>query len=56
VDLRVTPQDEIYLLEVNTIPGMTQTSDLPKAAAAAGMDFYQLIKHMLMSAVEKINN
>jgi len=53
VDLRVTPQDDIYLLEVNTIPGMTETSDLPKAAAAAGINFEQLVEYMLKTAIEK---
>lgn len=39
--------EELFLLEVNTIPGMTPTSLLPQAAAAAGLSFAQLI-HRLM--------
>lgn len=39
--------DALYLLEVNTIPGMTPTSLLPKAAAAVGMDFDQLIARLM---------
>jgi D-alanine-D-alanine ligase-like ATP-grasp enzyme len=31
--------DNPWVLEVNTIPGMTETSLLPKAAAAAGIDY-----------------
>ncbi len=53
VDLRVTPQNEPYLLEVNTLPGMTNTSDLPKAAAAMGIEFDELVERMLLTAVEK---
>ncbi len=53
VDLRLTPQDEPYLLEVNTLPGMTNTSDLPKAAAAMGIEFDELVERMLLTAVEK---
>lgn len=53
VDLRVTPQNEPYLLEVNTLPGMTDTSDLPKAAAAMGIEFDDLVERMLLTAVEK---
>lgn len=53
VDLRVTPEGEPYLLEVNTIPGMTETSDLPKAAKAAGVNFEKLVEYMLKTAVEK---
>ena len=33
VDLRLTPEDELFVLEMNTIPGFTETSLLPKAAA-----------------------
>jgi len=41
---------EFYCLEVNTIPGMTETSLLPKAAAAAGMSFEQLVERILLDA------
>lgn len=42
--------DKIYCLEVNTIPGMTETSLLPKAAAHAGIDFDELVQRILESA------
>ena len=35
-------ESEIYVNEINTIPGMTETSLLPKAAAASGLDFTAL--------------
>lgn len=41
---------KIYCLEVNTIPGMTETSLLPKAAAQAGIDFDELVQRILESA------
>lgn len=41
-----------WFLEINTIPGMTQTSLLPKAAAAVGMSFDDLVLTMLMEAVD----
>lgn len=44
VDFRLSGSDEIYCLEVNTIPGMTATSLLPKAAAAAGIGFEDLVE------------
>lgn len=53
VDLRVTPENEPYILEVNTLPGMTNTSDLPKAAAALGIAFDELVEQMLLTAMEK---
>ncbi len=43
VDLLLAKNGEIYVLEVNTIPGMTDTSLLPDAARAAGMSFDQLV-------------
>lgn len=42
--------EEFYCIEVNTIPGMTATSLLPKAAAQAGLDFALLIEAILLDA------
>ncbi len=39
VDFRITPEGEVYTLEVNTAPGMTSTSLVPKAAKARGIAF-----------------
>jgi len=41
---------EFYCIEVNTIPGMTETSLLPKAAAEAGIEFPQLVEQILLDA------
>jgi D-alanine-D-alanine ligase len=41
---------ELYVLEVNPIPGLTETSLLPQAADAAGISFDQLIEKILASA------
>lgn len=38
---------EIYFLEINTLPGLTNESLFPKAAAAVGLDFKQLVKHLV---------
>jgi len=43
----ILQDDQLFLLEVNTIPGMTPTSLLPKAAAAASMDFDALIARLM---------
>jgi D-alanine-D-alanine ligase len=43
VDFRVDEEGTPYCLELNTIPGMTETSLFPMAAAAVGMDFPSLI-------------
>ena len=49
VDYMVRGQ-EFFCLEVNTIPGMTETSLLPKAAAEAGMSFNELVLQILEDA------
>jgi D-alanine-D-alanine ligase len=48
-DFRLDGQ-KFYCLEINTIPGMTETSLLPKAAAAAGVDFTELVERILAGA------
>ncbi|MDX8392069.1 MAG: D-alanine--D-alanine ligase [Mariprofundaceae bacterium] len=53
VDMIVGDGGEPMVLEINTIPGMTETSLLPKAAAAAGMDFDALCLRMLETAALK---
>jgi D-alanine-D-alanine ligase len=50
VDLLVTEGQNEYVLEVNTLPGMTETSLLPKIAQAAGYDFALLCEAILDSA------
>ena len=44
---------KIVLLEVNTIPGLTPGSLLPKAAAAAGIDFSELINRIIGNALRR---
>ncbi len=50
VDLLVTEGQNEYVLEVNTLPGMTPTSLLPKIAGAAGFSFGELCMAMLAGA------
>jgi D-alanine-D-alanine ligase len=50
VDLLVTEGENEYVLEVNTLPGMTPTSLLPKIAASAGIDYPSLCEAILQSA------
>ena len=44
--------DEFFILETNTIPGMTETSLLPQAAAEAGLDFSALLDRLIELAME----
>lgn len=50
VDLIVTEGQNEYVLEVNTLPGMTETSLLPKIAAAAGFGFTELCEAIVSRA------
>jgi len=50
VDMIVADGGEPIVLEVNTVPGMTETSLLPKAAQTAGIDFPELCVRMLSAA------
>ncbi|MBA3397078.1 MAG: D-alanine--D-alanine ligase [Deltaproteobacteria bacterium] len=49
-DIRLRPNGEAFVLEVNTLPGMTATSLLPKIAKHAGMDYGTLCEEILASA------
>ena len=49
VDFLIT-EDTPYILEVNTSPGMTDTSDLPAQAAAMGISYDELVEMILQSA------
>ena len=51
VDFRMTPEGEFFVLELNTIPGFTTHSLLPKAAAAAGIDFPSLCDRIIQTAL-----
>jgi len=54
VDLMRNSAGEWQLLEVNTVPGMTETSLVPKAAKVFGLDFSQLVTEiLLLSLVEQ---
>ncbi len=50
VDVRLDEKNEPYILEINTIPGFTATSLLPKAAAQAGFSFLDVCTKLLMIA------
>ena len=50
VDVMLDENDQGYVLEANTIPGMTATSLVPKAAAAVGISFPDLCEKILLSA------
>ncbi len=50
VDARVEPMGAVFLLEVNTLPGMTATSLLPKIAKHAGISYAEVVERVLDAA------
>ena len=53
VDVMVRSNGDPVVLEVNTLPGMTETSLLPKAAAAAGIGYAELCQRMVELALRR---
>ncbi len=51
-DMIVTDAGELYLLETNTIPGMTETSLFPQAAKVYGLDYPKLLDRLIELALE----
>jgi D-alanine-D-alanine ligase len=54
VDIMVSSANEPVVLEVNTLPGMTETSLFPKAAAAAGISYPELCQRMIDLAMQRL--
>ena len=50
IDFRMTEDGTFYCLEANTLPGMTELSLIPQAAAAAGMSFAELCEQIVQHA------
>jgi D-alanine-D-alanine ligase len=50
VDMRVDREGKAWVLEINTVPGMTETSLLPMAAKTVGIDFADLAERILKGA------
>lgn len=53
IDFILGNNGQPYVLEVNTIPGMTEMSLVPDAARAAGMSFEELVEKIVQLALEK---
>lgn len=53
VDFILDPENMLYLLEINTLPGMKETSLLPMSARCAGLDFTALVRELVRPAVQR---
>lgn len=56
VDFIATLDGPWYFLEVNTIPGMTETSLLPKSASCAGYDFDRLVNELVAPTIKRFQS
>ena len=54
IDFRMTEDGSLFCLEANTLPGMTGTSLIPQAAAAAGISFPELCERIALLAREEV--
>ncbi|MCD6360505.1 MAG: D-alanine--D-alanine ligase, partial [Armatimonadetes bacterium] len=54
VDMHIDREGRCWVHEINSVPGMTETSDLPAAAAAAGIGYDELVLIILESAVARM--
>ena len=52
VDMMMDSNGDLFALEVNTLPGMTVNSLLPKAALAAGITFPELLDRLVQLALD----
>jgi D-alanine-D-alanine ligase len=53
VDFMLSSSNELYLLEINTLPGMKETSLLPMSARCAGLDFTGLVRELVSPALRR---
>lgn len=53
VDFIITEKNELFLLEINTLPGMKETSLLPKSAQCVGLDFTALVRELVLPALQR---
>jgi D-alanine-D-alanine ligase len=51
IDFRMTAEGEFHCLEANTLPGMTELSLIPQAAAADGISFADLCERIITFAL-----
>lgn len=56
VDFMLSAHDELYLLEINTLPGMKETSLLPMSARCEGLDFTALVRELVTPAWQRFNS
>ena len=56
VDFMLSATSELYLLEINTLPGMKETSLLPMSARCVGLDFTALVSELVTPALQRFGS
>jgi D-alanine-D-alanine ligase len=56
IDFMLSNEGELYLLEINTLPGMKETSLLPMSAQCVGLDFVALCRELVAPAVDRLQS
>ena len=55
VDFMLSAQNQAFLLEINTLPGMKETSLLPMSARCVGLDFIALVRELVTPALKRFH-
>jgi D-alanine-D-alanine ligase len=55
VDFIFSEKTGLFLLEINTLPGMKETSLLPKSAQCVGLDFTALVRELVLPALQRFH-
>lgn len=53
MDFMLSEKNELFFLEINTLPGMKDTSLLPMSARCAGLDYTALVRELIVPALER---
>jgi D-alanine-D-alanine ligase len=53
VDFFVTPELDVYVNEINTMPGFTSTSMFPQMWAASGLEYSKLLARLIRTALRR---
>jgi D-alanine-D-alanine ligase len=56
MDFMLSERNELFFLEINTLPGMKETSLLPMSARCGGLDFTGLVRELVMPAVQRFRS
>ncbi|MCC5023553.1 MAG: D-alanine--D-alanine ligase [Candidatus Synoicihabitans palmerolidicus] len=56
IDFMITAENAVFLLEINTLPGMKETSLLPIGAGCVGIDFTALVRELVNPAIFRFSN